>query len=167
MEEQPQNLDIESLLSKTDMDNLIELLGQNSVSLGGGNKKKKNTMTPQAKNFLLNQLSSHQKIQEVQKPFKDMDAEEKKTYRNELKERLHNKQNMFKQQRTNHNLLKKSMDAKIKKTTDDVKNTTEIDGQEEQIPKLEEVGEIQEQEIQEQETQEQEIQGESLEDFVN
>ena len=78
MDEQAQNLDIESLLSKTDMDNLIELLGQNSVSLGGGNKKKKNTMTPQAKNFLLNQLSSHQKIQEVQKPFKDMNEEEKK-----------------------------------------------------------------------------------------
>ena len=121
----------------------------------------------------------------------------KKTYRSELKERLHNKQNMFKQQRTNHNLLKKSMDAKIKKTTDDVKNTTENDGQEEQIPKLEEVGEIQETEtyvrkigenvvdsywygdkvitvsdLQETEKQEkQEIQGETqtetLEDFVN
>jgi hypothetical protein len=167
MEEQAQNLDIESLLSKTDMDNLIELLGQNSVSLGGGNKKKKNTMTPQAKNYLLNQLSSHQKIQEVQKPFKDMDLEEKKTYRNELKERLHNKQNMFKQQRTNHNLLKKSMDAKIKKTTDDVKNTTEIDGQEEQIPKLEEVGETPEKHETQEKQETQETQGESLEDFVN
>jgi hypothetical protein len=96
-----------------------------------------------------------------------MDLEEKKTYRNELKERLHNKQNMFKQQRTNHNLLKKSMDAKIKKTTDDVKNTTEIDGQEEQIPKLEEVGETPEKHETQEKQETQETQGESLEDFVN
>jgi len=122
MAEQPNNLNIDSLLSKNDMDKLVELLGQNSVSLGGGNSKKKNKMTPQAKNFLLNQLSSHQKIQEVQKPFKDMNDEEKKLYREELKSRLHNKQNMFKQNRTNHNLLQKKLDAQTKKNT---KNETD------------------------------------------
>ena len=112
MAEQPNNLNIDSLLSKDDMNRLVEMLGQNSVSLGGGNSKKKNKMTPQAKNFLLNQLSSHQKIQEVQKTFKDMNEEEKKVYREELKSRLHSKQNMFKQNRTNHALLQKSLDAK-------------------------------------------------------
>ncbi len=115
MTQQPDNINMDSLLSKEDMDKLVELLGQNSVSLGGGNSKKNNKLTPQAKNFLLNQLSSHQKIQEVQKPFKDMNEQEKKEYREGLRSRLHNKQAIFKQQRTNHNLLQKSLDAKLKK----------------------------------------------------
>lgn len=127
MTEQPNNLNIDSLLSKDDMNKLVELLGQNSVSLGGGNSKKKNKMTPQAKNFLLNQLSSHQKIQDVQKPFKDMNEEEKKIYRDELKSRLHNKQNIFKQNRTNHNLLQKTLDAKLKKNSDAKNKTNETD----------------------------------------
>lgn len=159
MAEQPENLNLESMLSKDDMDRLVELLGQNSVSLGGGNSKKKNKMTPQAKNYLLNQLSSHQKIQEVQKPFKDMNDSEKKAYREELKSRLHNKQNMFKQQRMNQTFLQKSLDAKIKKTTEDLK--------------LSEKNETQDQEptIQEPITQEPSTQNkdknEDLEDFVN
>ena len=41
MAEQPNNLNIDSLLSKDDMNRLVEMLGQNSVSLGGGNSKKK------------------------------------------------------------------------------------------------------------------------------
>jgi hypothetical protein len=129
MEQKPDNLNIDSVLSKDDMNKLVELLGQNSVSLGGGNSKKKNKMTPQAKNFLLNQLTAHQKIEDVQKPFKDMTDKEKKEYREELKLRLHAKQNMFKQNRTNHNLLQKSLDAKVKKeknkTTE--KETTETE----------------------------------------
>jgi hypothetical protein len=118
MTDELKNLNIDSMLSKNDMDKLIELLGQNSVSLGGGNSKKKNKMTPQAKNFLLNQLSSHQKIQEVQKPLKDMNEQEKALYRQELKMRIQNKQNILKQNRTSHSVLKKSMDAKMKKTTE-------------------------------------------------
>ena len=168
MAEQPQNLNIDSLLSKSDMDKLIELLGQNSVSLGGGNSKKKNTMTPQAKNYLLNQLSSHQKIQEVQKPFKDMNAEEKKAHREELKARLHNKQNMFKQQRMNHTLLQKSMDAKIKKTTDSTKNTSEDkehDEQQIQTDTQEQIDIVDK--IQQNTFTEVPTEAENLEDFVN
>ena len=129
MTEVPNNLNIDSLLSTGDMNKLVEMLGQNSVSLGGGNSKKKNKMTPQAKNFLLNQLSSHQKIQEIQKPFKDMNENEKKVYREELKLRLHNKQNIFKQNRIKHNLVQKSADAKIQKnleTNNETDKTTEI-----------------------------------------
>ena len=129
MTEVPNNLNIDSLLSTGDMNKLVEMLGQNSVSLGGGNSKKKNKMTPQAKNFLLNQLSSHQKIQEVQKPFKDMNENEKKLYREELKLRLHNKQNIFKQNRIKHNLVQKSADTKIQKnleTNNETDGTTEI-----------------------------------------
>jgi hypothetical protein len=138
---EPNNLNIDSLLSKDDMNKLVELLGQNSVSLGGGNSKKKNKMTPQAKNMLLNQLSSHQKIQEVQKPFKDMNEEEKKIYRDELKSRLHNKQNIFKQNRTNHNVLQKSLDAKLKKSTD-AKNKTDSTGPDVEMGETHEMGEV-------------------------
>jgi hypothetical protein len=138
---EPNNLNIDSLLSKDDMNKLVELLGQNSVSLGGGNSKKKNKMTPQAKNLLLNQLSSHQKIQEVQKPFKDMNEEEKKIYRDELKSRLHNKQNIFKQNRTNHNVLQKSLDAKLKKSTD-AKNKTDSIGPDVEMGETHEMGEV-------------------------
>ena len=140
MAEQLNNLNIDSLLSKSDMDKLVELLGQNSVSLGGGNSKKKNKMTPQAKNFLLNQLSSHQKIQEVQTPFKDMKEEEKKTYREELKLRLRDKQNMLKQNRTNRSLLQKKLDTQTKKNANNVTKTNEIN----EINEINEVNEVNE-----------------------
>jgi hypothetical protein len=108
------------MLSADDLKKLTELLGSNSVLLnnGKGKGKGKGKMTPQAKNQLLSQLSSHQKIQEKQKDVKDMTEAEKKTYREELKKRLHNKQDMFKQMRTNQNLLQKNLDAKIKKSTE-------------------------------------------------
>lgn len=122
MAEQPQNLNLNNVLSADDLKKLTEILGNNSVLLDKGSGKskgkKKNKMTPQAKNQLLNQLSSHQQIQLNQKSLKDMNEIEKTTYREELKKRLHNKQDMFKQMRSNQNLLQKNMDAKIKKTTE-------------------------------------------------
>ena len=168
MANQPQNLNIDSLLSKSDMDKLIELLGQNSVSLGGGNSNKKNTMTTQAKNYLLNQLSSHQKIQEVQKPFKDMNEEEKKSHREELKARLHDKQNMFKQKRINHSFVQKSMDAKNKKTSDNTKITSEDKEHDEQQIQTETQVQIDNvDKIQQTTFTEVPTLAENLEDFVN
>jgi hypothetical protein len=126
MEEQLQNLNLDGMLTADDMKKLTELLGSNSVLLDKGNgtskgKKKKGKMTPQTKNQLLSQLSAHQTIQENQKPLVEMDEHEKKAYRDELKKRLHNKQDMYKQMRSNQNLLQKSMDAKIKKSTETMK----------------------------------------------
>lgn len=125
MSEQAQNINLDGMLSADDMKKLTELLGNNSVLLdngkGKGKKKGKGKMTPQAKNHLLNQLSSHQKIQENQKQLKDMTENEKKEYREELKKRLHNKQDMFKQMRCNQNLLQKNLDVKIKKSTENIK----------------------------------------------
>lgn len=122
MAEQPANININDMLSPDDMKKLTELLGNNSVLLdkGKGKGKGKGKMTPQAKNHLLSQLSSHQKIQENHKPLKDMTDSEKKIYRDELKKRLHNKQDMFKQMRSNQNLLQKQMDLKIKKSTENM-----------------------------------------------
>lgn len=120
MAQQPGNININDMLSPEDMKKLTELLGTNSVLLDKKNGKKKGKMTPQARNQLLSQLSSHQKIQENQKALKDMNNEEKKTYREELKKRLHSKQDMFKQMRSNKNLLQKQMDLKVKKSTENM-----------------------------------------------
>lgn len=120
MAQQPENININDMLSPEDMKKLTELLGSNSVLLDKKNGKKKEKMPHQARNQLLSQLSSHQKIQENQKPLKDMNDEEKKTYREELKKRLHNKQGMFKQMRSNKNLLQKQMDLKAKKSTENM-----------------------------------------------
>jgi hypothetical protein len=166
MAQLPENLNMDSLFSKDDMNKIVELLGQNSVSLGGGNSKKKNQLTPQAKNFLLNQLAAHQKIEQVQKPFKDMNEEEKKAYRAELKSRLHNKQTAFKQQRMNQTVLQKSLDAKIKKTTEkmkagDEKIVTEPEDKVDETGQTEQTNETNETNIQEQASIE------NLDDFLN
>jgi len=120
MTEQLNNTNLDNMLTSDDLKKLTELLGNNSVLLNNGKNKGKGKtkMTPQAKNQLLSQLSSHQKIQENNKDVKDMTEAEKKIYRIELKKRLHNKQDMFKQMRTNQNLLQKNLDAKIKKSTE-------------------------------------------------
>ena len=118
---QPTNPNLNGMLSADEMKQLTELLGNNSVLLDKGNGKKKGKMTPQAKNQILNKLSSQQKSQETQKPLKEMTEQEKKQYREELKKRLHNKQDMFKQMRSNQNLLQKSLDTKIKKSTETMK----------------------------------------------
>ena len=125
MEEQFQNLNLDGMLSADDIKKLTELLGSNSVLLDNKDNKKskknKKQMSAQAKSQLLNQFAAKQPSQEPQKPLKDMNEEEKKAYREELKKRLHGKQDMFKQMRNNQNLLQKSLDAKIKKSTETMK----------------------------------------------
>lgn len=134
---------LDGMLSADDIKKLTELLGNNSVLLdkgnGIGNKKgKKNKkMTPQAKHNLLNQLSSSQTTHH--KPVEEMNADEKKAYREELKKRLHNKQDMFRQMRSNQNLLQKSYDAKIKKSTELMKKEEVAKAIQSAVP-LEQIG---------------------------
>jgi hypothetical protein len=166
MEDQLKNLNADSLLSPEDMNRLVELLGQNSVSLGGGNSKKKSKMTPQAKNFLLNQLSSHQKIQEVYKPISDMTEQEKVAYRQELKSRLHNKKNMFKQNRSNHALLQNKLEAQTKKLSTAPTKEQEQEQEQEQQQEVP----VEQQKVPVEQQQQVPVEQESepkLEDFVN
>lgn len=173
----PKNLDLNGMLSSDDIQKLTELLGNNSVLLDKNNKKskKKGRMTPQAKNQLLNQLSSHQTIQQNQKPLKDMTEDEKKDYRAELKKRLHNKQNEFKQMRSNHNLLQKSLDAKVKKSTENMKKEdiakalqNAIQVEQNKTPDETQVEETQAEKTQVDETLKNNLESvEKLEDFIN
>jgi hypothetical protein len=112
----PQNVDINSMLSEPELKKLTELLSQNSVLLNNS-QKGKNKMTPQEKNKLLGQLSTHQKIAENYKPIKEMTDIEKEKYRSLLLEKMHQKKNMFKQNRTNHKILQKQYDEQLKKMT--------------------------------------------------
>lgn len=162
MSEQSQNLNLDSMLSADDLKKLTELLGNNSVLLDKGSKsgkgKNKGKMTPQAKNQLLSQLSAHKTIQENQKPLTDMNEHEKKAYREELKKRLHNKQDMYKQMRSNQNLLQKSVDAKIKKSTETMKKEEVANALQNALP----IGPVNT----EKQTTQEEL-NENLEDFVN
>jgi hypothetical protein len=113
------------------MKSLVDMLGQNSVSLGGGNSKKQNKMTQEQRNKLLSQLSQQmtktQTTEQVveHKPFKDMNLQEKKIYREELKQRMHTKQNTFKQKRTNYSLLKKKLDVLKEEQEKQTEQTTQ------------------------------------------
>lgn len=161
MDNQTQNLNLDGMLSADDIKKLTELLGNNSVLLDKGTKgtktkKNKGKMTPQAKNNLLNQLTAQQTSQQNQKPMTEMNEQEKKEYREELKKRLHNKQDMYKQMRSNKNLLQKSLDAKIKKSTETMKKEEVATALQNALP------------VENMENQQQTEEGnENLEDFVN
>lgn len=116
----PQNIELNNMLNEEELKKLTELLGQNSVLLNNNNtqkKGKKSKMTPQEKNKILSQLTTHQTIQENYKPINEMSDMEKQSYRNALLEKLHKKRSMFKQNRTNHKVLQKQYDEQIKKMT--------------------------------------------------
>lgn len=118
-----ENLDLASTMKPEDIELLSQLLGK-SQNLGKGKKNKDKSLTTQQRNALLAQLSSHKTINENKKTMSDMSESEKKEYRTELRNRLHQKQNMLKQQRTSKHILQKNLDSTIKKTTDSAAEQT-------------------------------------------
>ena len=95
------NLDLSSIMDSTDMEQFSNML--NNLN---NNKKKIN---PNEINNLLATLTSNMTLQETTKntvDIKDMSESEKEKYRKELKQKLKNKQNIFKQSRTNKTVIK-------------------------------------------------------------
>lgn len=99
------NIGLDSSLNHND----VELLNQILSSMNGGGSKKAPKMTAKDKNNLISKLSSNSILnEEPKKELKDMNEQEKKTYREELKKKLKNKQNEFKMER-NNNLAKQKI----------------------------------------------------------
>jgi hypothetical protein len=116
--DQLKNLDLTSTMKPEDVQYLSQLLSQ-THSLGKNKKSKEKPLTQQQRNALLAKLSSHQTIDESPKKImSDMTEEEKKEYREELRKKLHQKQNVFKQQRTTKHTQKSNLDSTVKKITD-------------------------------------------------
>jgi len=97
------NLNLDSSINQNDLQLLTQILG----SIGSnGNKMPK--ITAKERNNLINKLSSNNTLNNIpQKELKDMNENEKKIYRQELKQKLKNKQNEKKMLRTS-NLNKKN-----------------------------------------------------------
>ena len=101
-----------NLLKNLGLGNNLEQFGNmNQVDLGLINQILNSTMgngkapkmTAKDKNNLINKLSSNTTLSEIpQKDLKDMNENEKKIYREELKKKLKNKQNEKKMLRTNN-----------------------------------------------------------------
>ena len=91
------NLGLDDKINQND----INLLNQILNSTIGNNKVPK--ITAKDRNNLINKLSASNTLSNVpEKELKDMNDEEKKIYREELKKKLKNKQNEKKMLRTNH-----------------------------------------------------------------
>ena len=99
------NLGLDSSLNQNDM----QLLNQLLSSMGPGGNKKAPKMSAKDRNNLIAKLSSNATLNETpKKELKDMNEQEKKIYREELKQKLKNKQNELKMGRTS-NLAKQQM----------------------------------------------------------
>ena len=99
------NLGLDSSLNHNDM----QLLNQILSSMGPGGNKKALKMTVKEKNNLIAKLSSNNTLNDIpKKELKDMNEQEKKIYREELKKKLKNKQNELKMGRTS-NLAKQKI----------------------------------------------------------
>lgn len=99
------NIDLDSSLNQNDM----QLLNQILSSMGSGGNKKAPKMTAKDRNNLIAKLSSNNTLNETpKKELKDMNEQEKKIYREELKKKLKNKQNELKMGRTS-NLAKQKI----------------------------------------------------------
>ena len=99
------NLGLDSSLNQND----IQLLNQILSSVGPGGNKKPPKMTAKDKNNLITKLSSNTTLNETpKKELKDMNEQEKKIYREEIKKKLKNKQNELKMGRTS-NLAKQKI----------------------------------------------------------
>jgi len=112
------NLGLDGKMNQND----INLLNQILNSTVGNNKTPK--MTAKDRNNLINKLSGNSSLSNIpEKEIKDMNDEEKKIYREELKKKLKNKQNEKKMLRTNNLSKNKSVynDA-ISKISDMMKN---------------------------------------------
>jgi len=91
------NLGLDGLMNQTDLNLISQLLNQS------GDKNKLPKMSAKDKNNLINKLSSTSTLKELpQKELKDMNDDEKKIYREELRIKLKNKQNEKKMLRTNN-----------------------------------------------------------------
>ena len=98
----------------------LELISQ--ILNSGGNKNKLPKMSAKDRNNLINQLSSTNTINNIpEKDLKDMNEEEKKIYREELKRRIKNKQNEKKMMRTS-NFTKKNNNQTVDKLAEIMKN---------------------------------------------
>jgi len=98
------NLGLDSSLNTNDLQLLQQILG----SVGQGKNNKMPKMTAKERNNLVSKLSSNNTLQEIpKKELKDMNEDEKKIYREELKQKLKNKQNEKKMMRTS-NLAKQN-----------------------------------------------------------
>lgn len=99
------NIGLDSSLNQNDM----QLLNQILNSIGPGGNKKAPKMTVKDRNNLMAKLSSNNTLNEIpKKELKDMNEQEKKIYREELKKKLKNKQNELKMGRTS-NLVKQKI----------------------------------------------------------
>jgi hypothetical protein len=99
------NLGLDSSLNQNDM----QLLNQLLSSMAPGGNKKAPKMSAKDRNNLIAKLSSNTTLNEIpKKELKDMNEQEKKIYREELKQKLKNKQNELKMGRTS-NLAKQQM----------------------------------------------------------
>jgi hypothetical protein len=108
------------LLSKTNMDLLSQILGNNKDIA----KKAKN-MSPQERNALLASLSQQTIGANTQndgklttKNMADMTEDEKKTHREDLRRRLRGKQSMLKHARTPRAILESSLKNTVEKATE-------------------------------------------------
>lgn len=98
------NLGFDSSLNTND----IQLLQQILSSVGQETNNKMPKMTAKERNNLIAKLSSNTTLQDTpKKELKDMNEHEKKIYREELKQKLKNKQNEKKMMRTS-NLAKQN-----------------------------------------------------------
>ena len=98
------NLGLDSSLNTNDLQLLQQILG----SVGQGTNSKMPKMTAKERNNLISKLSSNTTLEETpKKELKDMNEQEKKIYREELKKKLKNKQNEKKMMRTS-NLVKQN-----------------------------------------------------------
>jgi hypothetical protein len=93
------NLGLDSSLTQND----IQLINQICSSMGPGGNNKPPKMSAKDRNNLMAKLSSNNTLKQIpQKELKDMNEEEKKIYREELKQKLKNKQNELKMRRTSN-----------------------------------------------------------------
>jgi hypothetical protein len=98
------NLRLDSSLNTNDLQLLQQILG----SVGQGTNSKMPKITAKERNNLISKLSSNTTLEETpKKELKDMNEQEKKIYREELKKKLKNKQNEKKMMRTS-NLVKQN-----------------------------------------------------------
>ena len=114
------NLGLDGKMNQSDLNLISQILSSN---MGNGNNKVPK-MSAKEKNNLINKLSSNNTLSEIpQKELKDMNEEEKKIYREELRKKLKNKQNEKKMLRTNNiSKNKNKYNDALNKISDMMKN---------------------------------------------
>lgn len=116
------NLGLDSSMNHNDLQLLEQIL--NSVNSEGSGSKPK--ISAKERNNLINKLSSNTTLnEEPKKELTDMNEQEKKIYREELRQKLKNKQNQKKMMRTS-NLTKQSMVKNNSNYSDAIGKITEM-----------------------------------------